>query len=88
MTRRGTKKAFRKAEEALRNGQYEQAAAVYNAMLAGFDDEFPSLLDHAAVIWGKVQALNGMGDELGATQLAESAVFTLSVHTMLEAAAA
>lgn len=88
MTRRGTKKALRKAEEALRNGQYQEAAAIYDAMLASFDEEFPSLLDHAAVIWGKVQAANGLDDEVGATKLAESAVYLLSVHTLLEATAA
>jgi hypothetical protein len=88
MTRRATKKALRKAEEAMICGRYADAAAVYDAMLKDFEDEFPSLLDHAAVIWGKVRALHGMGDEVAADELAESAVYLLSVHTMLEAVAA
>jgi hypothetical protein len=88
MTRRGTKKALRRAEEALRRGDYVEAVAIYDAMLNGFEEEAPSLLDHAAVIWGKVKALNALGDEQGATKVAESAVYVLSVHTLLEAAAA
>lgn len=69
-------------------GRYGEAASIYDAMLKDFDEEFPSLLDHAAVIWGKVRALQGMGDEVEADELAESAVYLLSVHTMLEAVAA
>lgn len=88
MTRRGTKKALRRAEEALRRGDYAEAVELYSAMLTGFEEEAPALLDHAAVIWGKVKALNALGDDTGATKLAESAVYLLSVHTLLEAAAA
>jgi len=88
MTRRSTKKAFRRAAEAIRNGNYADAVAVYDGMLTAFDYEFPSLLDHSGVLWGKIEALNAMGDFEAADDLANRAVFLLSVHTMLEAVAA
>lgn len=88
MTRRSTKKALKRAEIALREERYLDAAATYEYLLCSFAQETPSLLDHAAAIWGKVVALQALGKEREADWLAESAVEILSVHAPMHELAA
>lgn len=88
MARRAIKKALKRAEEHLREGRFADAAAVYDELLRRFEQEPPSLLDHAGVIYGKVRALHGLGDHQEAIAYAESAVEILSVHRPLTEVAA
>jgi hypothetical protein len=78
MTRRAIKKALRRAEDALRVERFSEAANIYDDMLRAFEVERPSLLDHAATLYGKVRALHAMGRESEAAALAESAIDILA----------
>ncbi len=88
MTRRAIKKWLRRAEDALREERFADAAGIYDEMLHRFEEETPSLLDHAGVIFGKVRALHGLDYEREAIAVAESAGDLLRIHAGLEKVAA
>lgn len=82
------KKALRRAEDAIRERQFADAAEIYGRLLRSFEAEVPSLLDHAGALYGMILALRGLGDEKEANALADSAVEILSIHRNLTEIAA
>lgn len=87
MTRRGARKALRRAEEAFQAQRYSEAQIIYGELLTELEACDASLLDHAACIYGLVKTLHAMEQSQAAVELAESAIERLSARQPAEIAA-
>ena len=87
MTRRAIKKALRRAEEAIREERFVDAERIYRGLFDAFNNARPSLLDHAACIYGLISTLALMQRTDDAINLSEAAVDILGARSDMQVAA-
>jgi hypothetical protein len=87
MTRRAIKKMLRRSEEAIREDRPGDAECIYRTLLEAFQTEPPSLLDHAAAIYGLVKSLHAQDETERAIAVAQSACSILAERQPVEVAA-
>lgn len=87
MARRATKKLLRRAEEALNERRLVEAERMYGELLTRFEQITPSLLDHAACVFGLIRTLYALDRDDDARAVAEDAHRLLSPKNLLETAA-
>ena len=87
MTRRAIKKALRRAEEAIREERFVDAERIYRGLFDAFSISRPSLLDHAACIYGLISTLAIMQRTEDAIELSNAACEILEARKAMQIAA-
>jgi hypothetical protein len=87
MRQRSIIKMLRRAEEALRDERALEGESIYRTLLEAFEEEQPSILEHAAAIYGLIRSLHAQGETERAITVAENACSILASRRSVGAAA-